>query len=79
MREAGTARDIWVFTSGGTISTILQTILGVGNDKIFDLNWTLVNSGVTKILYSGERISTSYINSQAHLELQQRTELITYR
>ena len=79
MREAGTARDIWVFTSGGTISAILQAILGIGNDKIFDLNWTLVNSGVTKILYSGERISTSYINSQAHLELQQRTELITYR
>lgn len=77
--DAGTARDIWVFTSGGTISAILQSILGIGDDKIFDLNWTLVNSGVTKILFSGQRISTSYINSQAHLEHLHRAELITYR
>ncbi len=77
--EAGTARDIWVFTSGGTISAILQDILGIGNANIFELNWTLVNSGVTKILFSGQRLSTSYINSQAHLEHLHRAELITYR
>jgi broad specificity phosphatase PhoE len=77
--EADASRDLWVFTSGGTISAILQTLLGISNDKIFDLNWSLMNTGITKILFSGQRISVSYINNYAHLEQHRRAELLTYR
>lgn len=79
MAEADGARDIWIFTSGGTISALLQPLLGIGNDRIFDLNWALLNTGVSKLLFSGERVSVSYINNYAHLEQQGRGELITYR
>jgi broad specificity phosphatase PhoE len=79
VREADAARDIWIFTSGGTISAMLQPLLGIGDDRIFDLNWALFNTGVTKLLFSGERISVSYINSYAHLEQRRRSELLTYR
>ena len=40
-----------VFTSGGTIATLCQYVLGMPDANMFTLNWTLVNSGVTKLYY----------------------------
>jgi len=77
--EAGSARHIWVFTSGGTITAILQRILGLQPQQAFNINWNLVNTGVTKLLFSGDRLSLSYLNSHGHLEQQHHAELITYR
>lgn len=73
------APETWVFTSGGAISAIIQELLAIPNHRIFELNWTLVNTGVTKLLYQPGRISLSFYNSHAHLERLQRPELITYR
>lgn len=71
--------EVWVFTSGGAISVIVQELLAIPDRRVFDLNWTLVNGGVTKLLHQPGRIGVSYVNSQAHLERQQQPELITYR
>ncbi|HEY6008818.1 MAG TPA: histidine phosphatase family protein [Geobacteraceae bacterium] len=70
---------IWVFTSGGAITAIVQGLLAIPDARIFDLNWTLVNTGVTKLLHGRGRVSLSYVNGHAHLERLQRPELITYR
>jgi broad specificity phosphatase PhoE len=75
----GTAPELWVFTSGGTISAIVQELLAIPDERIFELNWTLVNTGVTKLLHRPGKLSLSYVNSQAHLERLQRPDLITYR
>lgn len=53
-RLASTAepsQTIAVFTSGGTISTLCQHVLQLPNPQVFTLNWTLVNSAVTKLYY----------------------------
>jgi broad specificity phosphatase PhoE len=76
---AGDAPDVWVFTSGGAISAIVQELLAIPDGRIFELNWTLVNTGVTKIIHRPGRASLSYVNSYAHLERLKRPELITYR
>ena len=68
---------ILVFTSGGPISVILQFVMGLSDAATFALNDNLANSGVTRLLFSGDRISPSYINSFSHLEHQK--QYISYR
>jgi len=76
---ADKSQTIVVFTSGGTISTICQHLLGLSNRQVADLNWTLVNCGMTKLLYQPGRVSLSYLNSYAHLEWLGHPHTITYR
>jgi len=69
-----------VFTSGGPITAIAQHCLGLSNEKAFDLNWTLLNAGITQLLYSrsSERISLASFNEQEHLA-QAGKHFLTYR
>lgn len=75
----GDAQSVIVFTSGGTISALCQHVLGLQNQKMFELNWTLANAGVTKLLYKGDRLSLSYLNNFAHLEWPGKVGTVTYR
>ncbi len=68
LMSPGSAQSVIIFTSGGTISTLCQHVLGMPDSKVLELNWTLANAGVTKLLYSGDRVSLSYLNNFAHLE-----------
>lgn len=82
--SADKSQSIVVFTSGGTIATICQHVLGLTDRQVAELNWTLVNSAVTKLLYrSGggldRRVTLSYLNNYAHLELFGQPHTITYR
>jgi broad specificity phosphatase PhoE len=89
MEAAGSAQKIVVFTSGGTISMLCQHVMGLSDQNVSQLNWSLVNSAVTKFLFQvnqgqapesvGYRISVSYPNSYAHLEALAESEAITYR
>ena len=75
----GSAQSIIIFTSGGTIATLCQHLLGLSDQKMFALNWTLANAGVTKLLYKDERVSLSYLNNFAHLEWPGKLGTVTYR
>lgn len=48
---AGASQTAIVFTSGGTIATLCQHVLRMPDPQVFALNWTLVNSGVTKLYH----------------------------
>lgn len=76
---ADKSQNVIVFTSGGTISTICQHLLGLSNRQTAELNWTLVNCAVTKLLYQPGRITLSYLNNYAHLEWLGQPHTITYR
>ncbi|MBC3873332.1 histidine phosphatase family protein [Undibacterium flavidum] len=71
--------NYWIFTSGGIISALLQDVLGISDQRIFDLNASLVNSGFSKLRMGNSRISLNYLNSSAHLEIHQRADLVSYR
>lgn len=79
---AGAAQSLVVFTSGGPIAAICQELLGFPDARAADLNFALVNSSVTKLLYSSaqpDRISLSYLNNFAHLEQTGEAQAVTYR
>jgi len=78
--SAGAAQSAIVFTSGGPIAAICQDLLGVADRKAAELNFSLVNSAVTKLLYNSEgRVSLSYLNNFAHLEQTGQAQVVTYR
>ncbi|HUR41946.1 MAG TPA: histidine phosphatase family protein [Verrucomicrobiae bacterium] len=78
--SAGGSQAVAVFTSGGAIAAICQELLEFPNAKAADLNFSIVNSAVTKLLYNAEgRVSLSYLNNFAHLEQSGPGDHITYR
>jgi broad specificity phosphatase PhoE len=79
VEAAGASQTIIVFTSGGPIAAICQELLGFPDERAAELNFALVNSAVTKLLYQPGRISLSYLNNFAHLERTGQAQTITYR
>ena len=76
---AGASQRIVVFTSGGTIATLCKNLLGLTDERMAKLNWTLVNAAVTRLLYRPGHVTLSTMNSYAHLELLGEKKSITYR
>lgn len=80
MEEQGKGRNIFVFTSGGPIAAALQFVLGVSPEAAIRLNWQIVNTSYTKVMYNAGRITMACFNCTAHLELEQeRSALVSYR
>ncbi|NEX60484.1 histidine phosphatase family protein [Noviherbaspirillum galbum] len=76
---ADKSQNIIVFTSGGTIATLCQHLLGIGDRQVAELNWSLVNCAVTKLLYRPGHVTLSTLNNYAHLEWLGDANSITYR
>ena len=80
VEQAGASQSVVVFTSGGPIAAICQEVMGFGNRGAAEVNFSLANSSVTKLLYNSKgRISLSYLNNFAHLEQTGQAECVTYR
>jgi broad specificity phosphatase PhoE len=67
-----------VFTSGGTITALCQSIMDLTTPAAFRLNWTLANAGVTKLLSGAGPLRLSTLNEHGHFE-GARAALLTYR
>ena len=74
----GPSKTALVFTSGGVISAICHALLKFPTQQAYQLNLTLANCGVTKIIYSERARYLSTLNEHAHFEGMQH-KLITYR
>ena len=81
VEQADGAQSIVVFTSGGPIAAVCQELLGMPDERAAMVNFSLANSSVTRLLFSGKdgRISLSYLNNFAHLEQTGEARAITYR
>jgi broad specificity phosphatase PhoE len=67
-----------VYTSGGTISVICAHLLGLSDAQAFTINWTLANTGITKVLAGRDGLHLVSLNEHAHLEGGDKA-LLTYR
>ena len=57
-----------VFTSGGTISVLLQRLLGVDLETMLRLNWRMANASLTKLTVGAGGPRVLSVNEHAHLE-----------
>ncbi len=73
------ARTVAVFTSGGVIAAICQHLLGLTHTATHELNWSLANTGVTRVLFSKGRRGLSYLNNTAHVDWAREPDWLTYR
>lgn len=77
--EQAAGKDVVVFTSGGPITAIAQSCLGLDDEHAFKLNWSLVNGGITQLLYNQQgKISLASCNEQEHL-IRAGKKALTYR
>lgn len=68
-----------VVTSGGPIALVLSSLMQLPEQNWFSLNWTLVNTGITKILRTGGRFMVSSVNEHQHLDTPASRSMITYK
>lgn len=67
-----------VFTSGGVITAVCQELLHIPDEHAFALNWTLVNSGLSKLVLGRQGMHLLSINEHSHLE-GEHAHLLSYR
>ncbi len=76
---AGSSKNIAVVTSGGPIAGMLASVLQLSPLAAIQLNWSIANTSITKIFYSGSRRSVGYFNHYAYLQQGADRSLVTYR
>ncbi|GAB4185886.1 MAG: histidine phosphatase family protein [Wenzhouxiangellaceae bacterium] len=71
------SENVLVFTSGGPIMAVCQHLLGLSPAQSLQMNWLLLNSGVTQLQRKANGYRLSSFNEHAHIEAD--SELLTYR
>jgi broad specificity phosphatase PhoE len=61
--------EVAVFTSVGPSAVILLEVLGLAPTVAFEQAWRLYNTGVTRVVYSGARMTLDGYNDVGHLRL----------
>ena len=79
LQQAESNQRIAIFTSGGTITALLQLIIGLPASKAFELNWQIVNTSLSCLKFRGREVALTSFNSHVHLQLLKTPELITFR
>lgn len=82
MQEQGGGKTVAIFTSGGTIATLVAQVLGLSGAQTYQFYEPVINCSVTQLFYSSSRVSLSYYNDCSFLRVlgtQRGDNLITYR
>ncbi len=63
----GSGRTVVAFTSAGPVAVAVGRALGLDDETVLRLSWSVCNGSVTEFLFSGERFSLYSFNGQPHL------------
>ena len=78
----GGGKTVAIFTSGGTLATIVAQVLGLGGEKTYQFYEPVLNCSVTQLFYSRYKISLSYFNDCSFFRVlggQRGEDMLTYR
>ena len=82
MASAASGSDTAIFTSGGTIATIVGHVLKLTSDRVYEFYEPVFNCSITRIIFNSRKCSMSTFNDVGHLHLmsaQLQERLVTYR
>lgn len=71
--------NVLIFTSGGPISYLAQSYLGVPAQNLMQMNWTLVNAGITKFIQSRQGVFVASLNEHSIFEKPENQQYISYK
>jgi broad specificity phosphatase PhoE len=63
----GAGSIVAAFTSAGPVAVAVGRALGLDDEAVLSLSWTVRNCAVSEFLFSGDRFSVHSFNSQLHL------------
>jgi broad specificity phosphatase PhoE len=66
--NSGKQENVFVFTSGGSISVILRKVLGLSIEKTFELQLVTANASITRIKTPSRGYQLLSFNDHAHFE-----------
>ncbi len=82
MAEQGGGKTVAVFTSGGTLATIVAQVLGLTGEQTYRFYEPVFNCSISQLFYSASRVSLSSFNDCSFLRqrgAQLGENLVTYR
>ena len=82
VKREGSGKNIGLFTSGGTIATIVSQVLGLDGRFAYRFYEPVINASMTRLLYNQEKVSLSSFNDHSFLEWEsgkQGNYMISYR
>jgi len=82
VQSEGGGKTVGIFTSGGTIATIVAQVLGLTGEQTYQFYEPIFNCSVSQLFYSGTRVSLSYFNDRSFLQVrgaQKGESLVSYR
>lgn len=82
MQKQGAGKTIGIFTSGGTIATIVAQVLGLSGTDTYKFYEPIFNCSVSQLFYSASKVSLSYFNDRSFLQVlgaRGGENLLTYR
>lgn len=68
LQAGASSRRVALFTSGGPIALLVQSVLGGPEKSFLELNWRVKNCSITEFTFSRERVSLDSFNALPHLE-----------
>ncbi len=82
MAAQGGGKTLGIFTSGGTIATIVSHTLGLSGEHAYKFYEPVFNCSISQLFYSRDRVSLSYFNDRSFLQVlgaRNGENLVSYR
>jgi broad specificity phosphatase PhoE len=77
--SAAHSERLIVFTSGGPIAVIAQNLLGLADERVAALNFSLANAAFTTAFFGASGLRLGTLNAFQHLQQPGERTLVTYR
>lgn len=68
LQTQGSGTTSAVFTSGGVIATLVAHVMQMPDSSVYSVFEPVINCSITRLLFSGDRISLSSYNEYSYLE-----------
>ena len=69
---------VLLVTSGGPLTVLFQVMTGMSNTAVFDMGYSLLNCGLSRMQTVGGQLKLRSFNAVPHLEIARDPSLITY-
>lgn len=72
------AGRVLAISSGGAISALVREVLGLNVAQMVAMNLQMANTGITRLMFKGDKVRLQSWNATPHLELPEAQHLLSY-
>lgn len=72
------AKRVLVVSSGGAISALVREVLGLTVDQMISMNLQMANTGITRLMFKGDKVRLQSWNALPHLERPETKHLLSF-